>query len=82
VRSTLNTPSNEWSYLVVLLDGSTASLYVWVSPDDWSLDSVDYGERVQGEGCRLVIGSHQGVLSFYFGMVDDIQLYNRAVKLW
>jgi hypothetical protein len=82
VQSTLNTPSNEWSYLAVSLDGSTASLYVRLSPNDWSLDSVDYGERVPREGCRLVIGSHQGVGRFYLGMVDDIQLYNQAVKLW
>ncbi len=76
VTSSGTTPLNEWSHLAVTMDGSVASIYINDQPDN----STAYSRRIGRAGYRLIISSLGANTRFYNGIVDDVRIYNYAVK--
>lgn len=70
----------DWIHVAVLLDGSGASIHIGCNdvPDD----RANYGGRIPPKGYRLVIGflGVHGFGNFYAGKVDDVRIYERAVR--
>ena len=70
------TPMNEWTDLVVTLDGSVASIYINGQSDN----SAVYSQRIVNAGYQLIISSLGADTRFYHGLIDDVRIYNQAIK--
>jgi len=76
VMSNAMMPLNEWTHVVVCLDGSEAAIYINGQFDA----SAGYGQRGSCEECRLWISSLGRDTRFYNGKIDDVRIYNVALS--
>lgn len=73
--STSDFNDNQWHYLLIQRDGTTLRYYV----DTVLLDV----ETLTGDitsNTDLLIGTSNDLLGFYVGLIDEIELYNRALS--
>ena len=72
---TLN--ANIWYYLTATYDGETLIAY-----KDGSLitSNTDPSGNPDGEANFLTIGKHSGELYYFYGLIDDVRIYNRALS--
>lgn len=68
---------NKWSYLVAAYDGSTKKIY----KDGTLIGSVAASGAIGTTGTATAyIGSSYGGSEFFFGLIDDVRIYNRALS--
>ena len=65
----------EWIHLVATYDGEKASLYY----DGELVDMIDHSTPIPQNNSGFAIGHQTAGLSTYFGAMDDVLIYNRAL---
>ncbi len=66
----------EWVFIAGVFDGSRTHLY-------FNSELVDSGSEIDGivkTGAELFIGGRHGYTDFFDGLMDDIQIYDRALS--
>lgn len=73
--STSDFNDNQWHYLLIQRDGTTLRYYV----DTVLLDVETLAGDITSNA-DLLIGTSNDFLGFYVGLIDEIELYNRALS--
>ena len=68
-------PLNAWTFVSVTYDGTNANLYI-----NGVLDSSSATPAPNGNPSVFKIGSQSWITGYWSGMLDEIQIYNRAIS--